>query len=280
MKINLHHWLLMLLLAAATSCTKQPKEETTEEEPQEEKITSLEYTFNDYTKQYGQCDTDTSIYCTRIELNYPEFDTDKHPSQATAINEQIESYVLNQFFPDSVENKSIAMFVEGFIADYKEVKEAFGEAFGWYAKINGKVLRNDSVSVTVELTADIYTGGAHGSFDMHYLNFDPATGDLIDFESLFKPGFDAKLNQIVEQKFRETYKIEPGTDLSDEGYEFEDGVYYNLNNFALLDKGIKFYYNSYEIAPYAKGPSEVFVSYEELKDLLKHPEAETVAEVL
>ncbi|UII27466.1 DUF3298 and DUF4163 domain-containing protein [Fulvivirga maritima] len=276
MKIMKAQWLLIALVLLVTSCSKTEKQDTAEEQPAESKIDSLSYTFNDYTKEYGKCDTDTSAYCTRILLNYPEFDTEEHPSQATAINEQIESYVLNQFFPDTVENKSIAMFVEGFIEDYKEVKEAFGEAFGWYAKINGKVLRNDSISVTIELTADIYTGGAHGSFDLHYLNFNPSTGDLIDFESLFEPNYSTKLNEIVEQKFRETYKIEPGTDLGDEGYEFEDGLYYNINNFALLEDGIKFYYNSYEIAPYAKGPSEVFVSYADLKEILKKAKEDIV----
>lgn len=258
----------MVMLFGCEPQTKEETTETTTEKPKAE-ADKLHYEFTTFTREYGDCKNDSSEYCTRINLSYPEFNSEKHRAQAQEINEQVQSYVLNQVFPDTVENKSIEMFADRFISDYKEIKEAFGEAFGWYAKVNGSVVRNDTSIVTVELTADLYTGGAHGNFNLQYLNFNPKTGKKITFASLFTAGYQQQLNNIVEAKFRAKYNISPDKDLSDEGYQFEQGKYYNEENFALLPEGIKFYYNSYEIAPYSHGPSEVLISYDQLKGILK-----------
>lgn len=262
---------LLVLAISLTNCeTKNEQETSTTEVPDTvEERSSLYYEFTSFTKEHGDCKTDTSAYCTRINLSYPIFKSEQYPELTDQINDQIQESVLKLVFPDTVENKSIELFADQFISDYKEIKEAFGDAFGWYANLDGKVLRNDSLIISIELAADMYTGGAHGSYYLQYLNFDAETGSNIMLESLFVPGFEAQLNKIVEQKFRQKYNMQPDQDLSDEGYQFENGKYYNDSNFAMLPKGIKFYYNSYEIAPYSKGPSEVFVKYEDLKGLLK-----------
>lgn len=262
--------ILFMTTALLTGCeTKNEQETSTSETPDiQEEASALYYEFTTFTKTYGDCKTDTSAYCTRINLSYPTFQSDKFSEQTSRINEQIKAAILQQVFPDTVENKNIETFADRFISDYKEIKEAFGEAFGWYANLDSKVLRNDTVVISVELAADMYTGGAHGNFNLQYLNFDPRTGQKIRIESLFESGFEDDLNKIVENKFRQKYNMQPDQDLSDEGYQFENGKYYT-DNFALLPKGIKFYYNSYEIAPYSKGPSEVTVKYEDLKSILK-----------
>ncbi|UII34957.1 DUF3298 and DUF4163 domain-containing protein [Fulvivirga ulvae] len=263
---------LILLLALAvflTNCEIKNEQQTSATQDTVEEKSSLYYEFTSFTKKYGDCKTDTSAYCTRINLDYPIFKSEEYPELTDQINHEIQQGVTELVFPDTAENKSLELFADRFISDYKEIKEAFGDAFGWYAYLDGKVLRNDSMVISIELAADMYTGGAHGSYYLQYLNFDAETGNKITFESLFMPGFETRLNEIAEQKFRQKYNLKPGQDLSDEGYQFEDGKYYNDKNFALLPKGIKFYYNSYEIAPYSKGPSEVFVSYEALKGLLK-----------
>ncbi|MBL6444871.1 DUF3298 and DUF4163 domain-containing protein [Fulvivirga sp. 29W222] len=266
------HLLPLLLLAITlTNCDIKTTQETlgTEATDTVTERASLYYEFTSFIKKYGDCKTDTSVHCTRINLNYPIFKSEQRPELTNRINNETQEAVLQLVFPDTAENKSLELFADRFISDYKEIKEAFGEAFGWYANLDGKVLRNDSLIVSLELAADMYTGGAHGSYYLQYLNFDVKTGNKLAFESLFVPNFGDKLNDIVELEFRKKYDIKPNQDLSDEGFQFENGKYYNDNNFALLPEGIKFYYNSYEIAPYSKGPSEILVKYTDLKGLLK-----------
>jgi transposase len=45
-----------------------------------------------------------------------------------------------------------------------------------------------------------------------------------------------------------------------------------LGNFYILEAGMIFHYNQYEIASYATGPIDVFISFEEIMPLLKHPQ--------
>ena len=40
------------------------------------------------------------------------------------------------------------------------------------------------------------------------------------------------------------------------------------NNFALREDSIEFYYNEYDIAPYASGACTICVSYEDVKDVI------------
>lgn len=250
-------------------CKQQPQEVTADaHEIPAQQEDSLYYEFETFQKKFGECATDTAAYCTIIDLSYPMFESAVESSHAAEINRQIEAYVLEQFFPDTAEHKSIEGFAKQFISDYRDIKAAFGDAFGWHAKLNSKVLRNDSAVVTIELSSDLYTGGAHGNTRVQYLNFSRQSGKEIPLDAVFAPGYEEKLNKIVEQQFRKKYKIKPEGDLSDEGFQFENEKYYNEDNFALLPERIKFYFNNYEIAPYSSGPSEIFVSYNELKDIL------------
>lgn len=269
MKTNIN-LLVPLLLLICISCNQNNERNTdTSEITDEEYADSTYYEIATFYREYGECKTDTSAYCTRINLSYPEFKFSENETAVEKINATIEAHILNQLYPDTVDGKTMEMAAERFINDYKEIKAAFGEAFGWYAKINGSVLRNDSATVTVELVTDMYTGGAHGNVNLQYFNFDPATGSKMSLGSLFQTGYEPQLNEIVEKKFRETYHISPDKDLSDEGYQFEEGKYYNPDNFAILKDGVKFFYNSYEIAPYSSGPSEVFIPFKSLKPILK-----------
>jgi len=61
--------------------------------------------------------------------------------------------------------------------------------------------------------------------------------------------------------------LNPEDDLEKDGGLFENKIAYN-DNFAVTKEGLKFYYNNYEIAPYASGPTEILITYSELNDLI------------
>ena len=260
---------LIIPVSIILLCGCQQAREQVIDNPVDLEKDSIYYEIKAFNREYGDCQIDTSAYCTRVSFTYPVFGSEKYAGQASAINNTIQRSLLKEFYPDTIENKSIEAFADQFIDDYKEIKASFGEAFGWYANMNGTVLRNDSSTITVELKSDLYTGGAHGNITVKYLNFNPATGNIITLDSLFKRGYKEELNKIVEDRFRKTHGISPNADLSDEGFQFENELYYNAENFAFLADGIKFYYNNYEIAPYSSGPFEVMVPYNEIKDLIR-----------
>lgn len=77
------------------------------------------------------------------------------------------------------------------------------------------------------------------------------------------------LTQIAEKHFRESKGLKLTDSLSEAGCEFPNDTFALKDNFSIGAKGITFLYNTYEIASYANGPTELFLTYHEIKDLLK-----------
>jgi hypothetical protein len=70
----------------------------------------------------------------------------------------------------------------------------------------------------------------------------------------------------MEDALRDYSKLSPGEPLS-AGYYFDNSVEVPAN-FFLGPEGVGFHWDPYEIAPYAVGPVEVVVPYNQLQGLL------------
>jgi hypothetical protein len=58
-------------------------------------------------------------------------------------------------------------------------------------------------------------------------------------------------------------------DLKQAGFSFPGGNFALPENFGFASDGLIFYYNSYDIAPYYFGPTEVRIPYQEVRELLR-----------
>lgn len=156
-----------------------------------------------------------------------------------------------------------------FIGEYDSYRKDDPEAMGWYSDTTGKVLLNRAGLLTVSITTDIYTGGAHGMNSTSYYVFDAETGQRLSIGDIFLPGSEARLDALVDRRYREMKGLGPNTPLNGEqGELFEDVIRHN-DNFAVTDLGITFLYNPYEIAAYATGPIEVDLKWAEVQPLLR-----------
>ena len=81
--------------------------------------------------------------------------------------------------------------------------------------------------------------------------------------------FETELVKAAEAAFRKQRELSPESDLLENGFEFPDNRFRLNDNYGFTNDGVVFFYNSYEIAPYAAGPSEVFIPYSEISDWLK-----------
>jgi hypothetical protein len=77
------------------------------------------------------------------------------------------------------------------------------------------------------------------------------------------------LTKIAEQIFRKVKEIPDTASLNENYFEFPDDTFQLNKNYGFKKEGIVFYYNNYEIAPYAAGPTDVVIAYEHLKEWLK-----------
>ncbi len=238
---------LCLLLA----CNTSTKESTNQTDIIE--ASNLTFQIDTIKKRYGTCDTDTSIYCTQVNFAFPVF---AGTANASLLNRLVKKELLTIYLKDSVSN-DLDTHAESFIADYKNIKERFEKAFGWQSSLNSEIIRTDSNLLVMETIVELYTGGAHGTYEVYYSNIDTAQIKLLKLEDVFSSGFESTLNELIKQEI--------GASTS---HNLDTETFYN-SNFGLLDQGVKFYFNAYEIAPYADGPTEVFISYDRLNDILK-----------
>ena len=112
-----------------------------------------------------------------------------------------------------------------------------------------------------------YTGGAHGNGFVSTHMIDKTDGRLLGL-----PDFIInveELNKIAEPIFRKANNLQPNENLDDAGYWFPDSRFSVNDNFYFSDEMMVFYYNTYEIAPYSGGPTELIVPITEIKHLLK-----------
>lgn len=195
-------------------------------------------------------------------------------AQAEFVNRIIESYIADSMAISPQEAKgmsgrSIEFLADNFLEDYGGFRKEFGSDLPYQFELTGSVPLNRRGLLTVEISWEAYTGGAHGMHHTEYLVFDMVTGRRLQPADIFIAGFETRLDQLIEAKFRQEKGLSKTERLEGEkGGLFENSIRHN-GNFALTDKGITFFFNEYEIAAYAFGPAVLELSYPELRDILK-----------
>jgi len=195
-----------------------------------------------------------------VEINIPN--AEGNSSLSTSINSKIESLIANtlNFVDDDSEAISLKDALEKFDNEYKSFKNDFEEnALVWEASFDGEVTYQSSEIISIALTSYLNTGGAHGSMNVTYLNFNPNTGALFTHEDLISntPAFTT----LAQQHFMSAIKTR--NDLGIEDYFFGDD-FQLPENIGYNDEGIILFYNVYEIAAYAIGITEFTIPYEEV----------------
>ncbi len=179
-----------------------------------------------------------------------------------AINSTIEAHIANtlNFSDDNSETILLGDALEKFDNEYKAFKNDFEEnALIWEATFDGEVTYQSSEVISIALTSYLNTGGAHGSMNVTYLNFNPSTGELLTLNDLISNS--SGFTNLAQQHFKAA--IKSSNDLVFEDYFFGDD-FQLPENIGFNDDGITLFYNVYEIAAYAMGITEFTIPYEEV----------------
>lgn len=256
-------FLISILLAANTffSCNPQIIKTNAKDISED----SLTYEIETLSDQFGNCDS--TIYsneCARIEISFPKF-KNKNPV-SDSINSVIQNYVLipiSEEQPNSIQEK-----IELYLNDYKDlIKVEPNYKTGWFSELSGKVIRNDKNFVVLKFSEVNFSGGAHPNSFVKFINLDSQTGKFILKKDLLKD--EKQLEKIAENIFRTQKQIPTEKSLSDYDYFWVGGKFYLNENFAILDSGLVFLYNNYEIAPYSQGQTEVFLPNSAISKFVK-----------
>jgi hypothetical protein len=233
----------------------------------EDKKAEVSYAMKNFrVESSAGCKSDT-LQCASYEVNYPEF-SGLDSVVERKIRREIEAMV-SMGNPEA-QGKSMKQIGEDFIQEYVEFnKEMPDAAGGWYynADVSVEVLTDTLISMTV--SQDYFTGGAHGGADTYFINVNPSTGAEFTLDNLLKNGYQEPLTKLGEQIFRKVKEIPDTASLNENYFEFPDDTFQLNKNYGFRKEGIVFYYNNYEIAPYAAGPTEVMIPFETIREWIK-----------
>lgn len=212
------------------------------------------------------CTSDT-MQCAYYEVNYPEFN-----GLDSSVNQSLVRRIdaaVSMGNPEA-QGESMRQIGESFVQDFvnfsKEIEDVTG---GWYyrADVNTEVVTDTLLSLSV--VEEYFTGGAHGGHGTFFINIDPRSGADFTLSNLLRPGYEEALTRLGESSFRKVRELPDTASLMENYFEFLDDKFSLNQNYGFKSDGIVFYYNNYEIAAYAAGPTEVFIPYSELKAWLR-----------
>ncbi|MFT6872902.1 MAG: hypothetical protein ACJAVN_001914 [Roseivirga sp.] len=250
---------LILLTVLICSCEFGEKKPAVKLEESPEAIPKfVNYKVESINEQSGPCQTDSlSNQCASFFVEYPIITGMLSPAATKRINENIKSSIFDYaFVSDKPEN--FQSLIEEISSEYTKILSEFPDyKASWSMEVNSDIIYQDSSYISVASTIFSYTGGAHPNAYQVYRSYDLQTGEPITLSDILIPGFEDQLNEMAEIEFRMLKEIPPSQALKVKGYFFEGDKFTLNDNFAIINKSLIFYFNQFEIAPYAVGPTEL-----------------------
>lgn len=188
----------------------------------------------------------------------------------------VQRILLSKFSGDDYKQgdpeKTLAEIRKDYFANYVQDNEALykempGASFGWELIRSTHIIYNNHDKLCFYILSYSFTGGAHGQQSQVFTTIDLKKNRIITPQDLFIPGFEAELDRLLTKKLHTMSNLPESAKLSESGY-FTDEINHN-DNFYMNGNGIGFFYNQYEIAPYSFGATEIFLTMEELRPILK-----------
>ena len=137
------------------------------------------------------------------------------------------------------------------LRDYAERKESgYADSFGGYSSESDLIVkRADALVLSFLETNWTYTGGAHGGQNYHGVNFDASTGERLSLHQVFPDG--EMLVETLIQKLRT--ENHPAAFFDNMEATVADQIIHDKASWVIGPRGVTFYFNQYDIAPYAAG---------------------------
>ena len=228
---------------------------------------AIVYTMKTVERHDPSCPRGPSDCPVYISFRYPLIVRAPNPAVATAITQAINDFLLTGV-GDSRKFSSIAAEMDTFMRDYEEYrKSSLGIGYSEDRDVSVVYQANGIFSLDFDLAW--FFGTAHPDYARTFANFDVRTGGQIKLADVLVAAYQPRLTQIAETQFRKDKGLNPTDSLKEAGYEFPNDTFALNDNFSIGARGITFFYNTYEIASYTDGPTELLLTYREIKDLLK-----------
>lgn len=233
-------------------------------EPPAEDARTLVFKLDTLSRQSPHCQTDSSN-CAKVSLVFPH--AERGPTSACVAFNRLQLKYMKSALEDvnggEEKGENLEAIMDQFLQEYQELQaEDLPFSMPWSLETEGQVLYQNDKLVSVQLHQYSYMGGAHPNTFTKVWMFNKTTKNALILQDL-NPEMDT-LMAIAELAFRQAAEIPAGQSLAEAGF-FEGGTFILPQNYALIEEGLLLYYNTYEIAPYVFGPTEVIIPWADLQ---------------
>jgi hypothetical protein len=223
----------------------------------------VDFAMKDFrVETHSNCSEDDSIPCAYFKIQYPVF-LSLDSNVRKAINDKV-GYALNGNTGDP---RTIEQTGEDFIKDYKDISGAEPDyTMSWYYDSFVEVMLATDTLISLKITSEVFSGGAHGSYTSVFVNVDPKTGTSYLLDALLRTGYEDELYRLAEEDLFEQLGMDP--DSIGPPRDPEDR-FTLTGNYGFRKEGIVFYYNAEDLPSFAEQPAEILIPYELLTDWIR-----------
>jgi len=157
---------------------------------------------------------------------------------------------------------TLAAFADSLDAEWKvelaeryEPEAEWKDIFQYYFSVEGKPVEESREGImSYETKTTSFVGGAHGSYEVHYYNFEKESGKLLNVKDVIPAEKEADVLKEMEKQLCRDWEAWDLTELQETTGITMLGDVFLTNNFLLKGSdSIMFLFNQYEIAPYSAG---------------------------
>ncbi|MGN0214688.1 MAG: RsiV family protein [Muribaculaceae bacterium] len=121
--------------------------------------------------------------------------------------------------------------------------------------------------VVFKVEHDQYTGGAHSNYFASFVNYDLKNKRVLTFSNIFRPGIEEALMPVLQNALMLNYYADTMDEVAEKSGIFVSDLFVSHEVY-LTGEEIVFFYNPYDIGPWAIGTVEIPVQVLELSEYL------------
>jgi hypothetical protein len=210
----------------------------------------------------------------RVLLAHPDIVSGVSWIERTALRSLMRGMVLAPASRQEIERSGIHWTAEGtadaLIEEYREFEDRFPDsAQTWYLEREVRIAHASPRVLGFTFLEHRHTGGAHPNTHTQHYCWNRRQRRIVPLREVVEAGALDRLTEIGEEHFRRIKGIEAGASLAGAGFTFRDDEFELSHNFLVTEEGLLFHWERYWIAPYATGPTELTLPWEEVRDLVR-----------
>lgn len=194
---------------------------------------------------------ETDAYIVEVEL--PIITGFEDHALETSINESVKEAATD--YVEAIKKTALEIQSEGYLTT------------PYYAGIAYEVLNDNENYLSIEITYNEYTGGAHGNYFSEYINYDVQSEKILSLSDIVdtdKPYMEV-LNEVILEAVEEA---RANSEYGEGLHSWYEGVEEETLSFSIEEEGLGIHFQPYEIGSYAEGAPSFMIPYDKISDII------------